>query len=158
LLDAAEQTLFVRLGVFVGGCTLEAATAVCNAMNDLPIDVTDGIASLLEKSLLKQVVEAASPGGSEVALRLAGALFWFWEERSYLSEGRRWLEGALRPTNEPARTAARAPALFAAGVLAAMLGDLVAARARLEESVAIWREVGDKRGLALALTYGHALG
>ena len=27
LLDEAEQTLFARLGVFVGGCTLEAAEA-----------------------------------------------------------------------------------------------------------------------------------
>lgn len=29
LLDAAEQQLFARLAVFVGGCTLEAAEAVC---------------------------------------------------------------------------------------------------------------------------------
>jgi predicted ATPase len=29
LLDQAAQTLFARLGVFVGGCTLEAAEAVC---------------------------------------------------------------------------------------------------------------------------------
>jgi len=29
LLDAGEQTLFARLGVFVGGWTLEAAEAVC---------------------------------------------------------------------------------------------------------------------------------
>src|SRR5204862_3931994 len=53
LLDAAEQTLFAGLGVFVGGCTLDAATAVCNATNDLALDVTDGIASLLDKSLLR---------------------------------------------------------------------------------------------------------
>ena len=31
LLTAAEQRLFARLAVFVGGCTLEAAEAVCNA-------------------------------------------------------------------------------------------------------------------------------
>ncbi|MFL5804867.1 MAG: ATP-binding protein [Roseiflexaceae bacterium] len=53
LLDPAEQTLFARLGVFVGGCTLEAATAVCNATNDLPMDVTEGVASLVDKSLLR---------------------------------------------------------------------------------------------------------
>ena len=53
LLDAGEQRLFRRLGVFVGGCTLEAAPAVCNADGVLPVDVTNGIASLLDKSLLR---------------------------------------------------------------------------------------------------------
>ncbi|HEX9438733.1 MAG TPA: hypothetical protein VF909_03580, partial [Roseiflexaceae bacterium] len=52
LLDVGEQALFARLGVFVGGFTLEAAQAICNAGNDLPLDVIDGIASLLDKSLL----------------------------------------------------------------------------------------------------------
>ena len=54
LLDAGEQTLFARLAVFVGGCTLEAAAAVCNAPGDLPFDVLEGIASLLDKSLLRR--------------------------------------------------------------------------------------------------------
>ena len=31
----------------------------------------------------------------EVALRLGGALWWFWSIRGYYSEGRRWLEEAL---------------------------------------------------------------
>jgi predicted ATPase/DNA-binding XRE family transcriptional regulator len=55
LLDEDEQMLFARLGVFVGGCTLDAVAAVCNATNDLPVDVGGGIASLLDKSLLQQV-------------------------------------------------------------------------------------------------------
>jgi hypothetical protein len=46
--------LFARLGVFVGGCTLDAATPVCNPTNDLPVDVTQGMTSLLDKSLLQQ--------------------------------------------------------------------------------------------------------
>jgi predicted ATPase len=54
LLDAGEQTLFVRLGVFVGGCTIEAAEAVCNADGELPMEVVDGIAALVDKSLLRQ--------------------------------------------------------------------------------------------------------
>ncbi len=54
LLDKDEQTLFTRLGVFVGGCTLEAAEAVCNADGDLAMEVVEGIAALLDKSLLRQ--------------------------------------------------------------------------------------------------------
>jgi predicted ATPase len=54
LLDAGEQTLFARLGVFVGGCTLAAAAAVCNASGDLPPDISDAVAALVDKSLLRQ--------------------------------------------------------------------------------------------------------
>jgi tetratricopeptide (TPR) repeat protein len=55
LLDRTEQTLFAGLGVFVGGFTLEAAEAVCNADGDLPIDLVDGIAALVDKSLVRQI-------------------------------------------------------------------------------------------------------
>src|SRR5439155_566588 len=55
LLEKAEKTLFRRLSVFVGGCTLEAAEAVCNVGGDLGSEALDGIASLLDKSLLRQV-------------------------------------------------------------------------------------------------------
>ena len=53
LLTPAEQTLFRRLAVFVGGWTLEAAEAVCNAREDLELDVFEGIASLVDKSLVQ---------------------------------------------------------------------------------------------------------
>ncbi len=46
LLAPEEQDLFARLAVFVGGCTLEAAEAVCGA--DL-----DVLQALVEKSLLR---------------------------------------------------------------------------------------------------------
>jgi predicted ATPase/transcriptional regulator with XRE-family HTH domain len=54
LLDADEQTLFGRLGVFVGGCTLEAAGSVCDTMDDLGIDMMEGVTALLDKSLLQR--------------------------------------------------------------------------------------------------------
>ncbi len=57
LLDQAEQTLFRRLAVFVGGCTLETAEAVCNASQDLGVDVLDGMSRLVDKSLLRQEAE-----------------------------------------------------------------------------------------------------
>lgn len=55
LLNPSEQKLFRRLSVFAGGCTLEAAEAVCNSDEDLGVDVLDGITSLVDKSLLNQV-------------------------------------------------------------------------------------------------------
>jgi predicted ATPase/transcriptional regulator with XRE-family HTH domain len=54
LLDAAEQTLFQRLSVFVGGCTLEAADAVCSGNDDRPIDVVNTMAALLDQSLVRR--------------------------------------------------------------------------------------------------------
>ena len=72
LLTEAEQTLFRRLGVFVGGCTLEAAEGVLrtegpglsedtidSVLNPQP-SVLDGLGALVDKSLLRQV---AGPGG-----------------------------------------------------------------------------------------------
>ena len=53
LLTAAEQTLFRRLSVFSGGCTIESATAVCNAQCDLEVDPLAGLSSLVNKSLLQ---------------------------------------------------------------------------------------------------------
>jgi predicted ATPase len=57
-LDAAEQKLFRRLSVFVGGCTLEAVEAVCDTKSDLGLDLLDGMASMVDKSLLRQVEQA----------------------------------------------------------------------------------------------------
>jgi len=54
LLDSGEQTLFARLAVFVDGWTLEPVEAVCNVDDALPLDVLDGIESLLDKSLLRR--------------------------------------------------------------------------------------------------------
>jgi predicted ATPase/DNA-binding CsgD family transcriptional regulator len=54
LLDAEEQRLFRRLAVFAGGCTLEAVEAVCKVPGDEMMNVFDGVASLLDKSLVQQ--------------------------------------------------------------------------------------------------------
>ncbi len=64
LLDAAEQSLFARLGVFVDGCSLPAAEAVLgdDSQSDtefsifIPPDaVLNSLSSLIDKSLLKQI-------------------------------------------------------------------------------------------------------
>ena len=54
LLEEGEKVLFARLSVFAGGRTLEAIEAICDAEGDLPVDVLDGLASLVDESLLKQ--------------------------------------------------------------------------------------------------------
>jgi predicted ATPase/DNA-binding XRE family transcriptional regulator len=66
LLDDGAQRLFRRLGVFVGGCTLEAAEAICagqaSGENTLipdprpPIPILYGLAALIDWSLMKQEV------------------------------------------------------------------------------------------------------
>jgi predicted ATPase len=55
LLSPAEQMLSRRVSVFVSGCTLEGVEAVCNTKRDLELDVLEGMASLVDKSLVQQV-------------------------------------------------------------------------------------------------------
>jgi non-specific serine/threonine protein kinase len=52
LLTEGEKLLFARLAAFHGGCSLEAAQAVCSA--GLPMAVWDGLESLINKSLIQQ--------------------------------------------------------------------------------------------------------
>jgi predicted ATPase/DNA-binding CsgD family transcriptional regulator len=54
LLDAEEQRLFRRLCVFVGGKTLPAVEAVSAVLGYEPGSILYGIASLIDKSLLRQ--------------------------------------------------------------------------------------------------------
>lgn len=52
LLETSERLLFARLAVFRGGCSLEAAEAVC--AEALSMAVFDGLASLVDKSLIQR--------------------------------------------------------------------------------------------------------
>ena len=54
LLLAKEKTLFERLAVFVGGCRVEAAEAVCDFDGAFGDQLLDGLDSLVQKSLLRQ--------------------------------------------------------------------------------------------------------
>jgi predicted ATPase/DNA-binding CsgD family transcriptional regulator len=58
LLSPPERRLFRRLGVFVGGFTVEAAEAV-GVDPDENLDVVDGVMSLLDKSLLQLANDTA---------------------------------------------------------------------------------------------------
>jgi predicted ATPase/class 3 adenylate cyclase len=57
LLDAPTKKLMARLAVFVGGCALEEAEAVCGPAAELGVDVLDGLAALIDQSLLRQETE-----------------------------------------------------------------------------------------------------
>ena len=60
LLDSDKQALFRRLGVFVGGCTLEAATSVYGEEASLEA-VEDLVGSLVDESLLRRDNSAEEP-------------------------------------------------------------------------------------------------
>lgn len=57
LLDEGERALFRRLSVFSSGGRLDAIESVCPG-EDLGIDILDGLTSLIDKSLLRQVADA----------------------------------------------------------------------------------------------------
>ena len=85
----------------------------------------------------------------EVAARLATGLRNFWILQGYLTEGREWLEEALRRANEvPASV--RRKVLIAAANLVQLQGDREKARNLYEEGLADARAAGDLQQLALA--------
>ncbi|MCB0037473.1 MAG: tetratricopeptide repeat protein, partial [Anaerolineales bacterium] len=66
LLSQGERQLLSRLAVFNGGCHFDAAEAICAAAEEeelapLEIDIFDGLASLLDKSLIRQDEQADEP-------------------------------------------------------------------------------------------------
>lgn len=89
-------------------------------------------------------------GEPEQALRLGGALWWFWSVHGHLSEGRGWLESLLTAGKEVS-DAVRAKALYGNGVLANAYDDRAKAEALFAESLALYRKLGDRRGIASCL-------
>ncbi len=92
--------------------------------------------------------------GPEIGLRLGSALWRFWHTRGQVSEGRAWLEKLLalsRQVGDDAPSlASRARALDAASALATEQGDHQRAATLLEESLRLYRRLGDRRGAATA--------
>ncbi len=102
----------------------------------------------------------------EVALRLTASLRPYWEWQGHLVEGRRWFDAALAlPLADDARKTAcpaRAKALSEAARLVCLQNEQSRAVELAEESIALWRQLDNPRGLATALFYrgwtAHALG
>jgi predicted ATPase/transcriptional regulator with XRE-family HTH domain len=61
LLAAPEQRLFERLSAFAGGCTIDAATAVCQGEGIAADEVLPLISSLVSKSLVVADLEGNEP-------------------------------------------------------------------------------------------------
>jgi predicted ATPase len=224
LLSPEEQKLFRRLSVFVGGCTLEAAEAVCDAKGDLGLDIFDGVSSMMDKSLVQQVKQAGDEarfamlgilreygadklaesgeekltrrahaayclvlaeerhssytheqqaawldrleaekdnlraaldyliqtGDAEWATRMGAALFSFWEQREYHTEGREWLERLLK-LPKIASAKPYSSALFAAGVLACAQGDYESGFVHFKHNLEVARQANDRLCVAVCL-------
>jgi non-specific serine/threonine protein kinase len=221
LLPDHERRLHARLSVFAGGFTLDAAERVCTPA-ELGLDALDGLASLVDRSLLQQMDDARGEprfsmletirefareqladeerelvrrhalefarfaeeagegvrgpdqlvwlerletehdnlrmaldgalelGDAETALRLGGALGWFWYAHGHALEGcRRLTELLAATTGAPERL--RAPALYRLGVLRDVRGETEAAAELLEQSLDVFREHGDTARMADAL-------
>jgi predicted ATPase/DNA-binding NarL/FixJ family response regulator len=228
LLSQTERAILGRLSVFAGGCTLEAAEAVCVGKRIKARRVLDLLTQLVDKSLVSAetldgevryrmletirqyaqdrlvasgetaevrtrhrtwylgLAERANTMGhqpeetlwlfrleaehdnlrtalgwstteeedAEIRLRFATALFWFWLFHTHYGEGRKWLETALAGSRDR-KSIVRMTALYEAGTLAWRQGDYEKAMARHQDSLILARELGDQKGIALAL-FGRA--
>jgi predicted ATPase len=227
LLSAEQQVLLRRLAVFVGGCSLEAAQAVCDPEHALPMEVLDGLESLVDHSLVRQqgmsedearfgmletvrdyalerlvasgeelalnrrhaqyfldVAERIEPllrtrerpawaavlrtemdnirsalswslsaAELETALRMVGALSFYWYNCGYLGEGHAWSARVLAADTARVPTAGRAKALNGTARLAFHWGDAATAGDYLQEAATIARTLKDPAQLAQALLY-----
>jgi non-specific serine/threonine protein kinase len=89
-------------------------------------------------------------GELQTAARIGWALWLFWWFHGHFTEGRQWMEEALaKGGTMPA--SARAQVLFVAGTMADGQGDRRSAEPLLEESVALFKQLGDKLGSALTV-------
>ena len=111
------------------------------------LEVEQGnLRAALTWSIENEAIEAAS--------RLVAVLWRFWAVRGYFEEGSGWLEAVLEAAkrSSDAPPALRAKALNAAGYLALSRGGFATARALLEESLAIQRQLGDRASIAASLS------
>ena len=90
-------------------------------------------------------------GQAEWALRLAGALFRFWEQREHLSESQNTLARVLAMPEGQAPTRERARALYAAAVLSDQVSENRLAERLATEACAIYRTFDDQKAVATVM-------
>ena len=96
----------------------------------------DNLRAVLQWSLSAQ-------GEPQLGLRLAGAIWWFWETRGRRREGRAWLATLLAAPGNAAPTAARAYGLLGAAYMADNDRELDLGGALLDEVAQIGADLGD---------------
>ncbi|MCL5959450.1 MAG: LuxR C-terminal-related transcriptional regulator, partial [Chloroflexi bacterium] len=89
-------------------------------------------------------------GDPQIGLGIGGTLWHFWDLRSILGEGRRWMSALLSAT--PVQTPERVKALNVMSYLAYLQGDAAAMLPPLQEALTVGRKLDDAFGLALTLT------
>jgi non-specific serine/threonine protein kinase len=142
LLSSEEQALFRRLSVFVGGFSLEAAEAIAAVPGAYIINPLDGVASLVDKSLLRQV---PSVGGEPRYRMLETAREFGLEQLAASGE-----EEAIREWHAQwclALATTLAPLVHVAGELA-HLGQLSAEHSNLRAALGRFATRGDAESLA----------
>jgi predicted ATPase/class 3 adenylate cyclase len=103
------------------------------------------------RAALAWSLEPAQTGSSpDLALRFCTTLKEFWVVRGFFNEGRAALEQALAHC-QGASTSARASALGAAAAFADWLSDWHRFEELWQESLVLYRELGDTRGIAISL-------
>lgn len=106
---------------------------------------------MLEHENIQAALKWAIEHDTAISTGLPSALFRFWLFRGYFAVGRQWME-LLLASPQAARPELRARALITAGEMAAWVNDPKGIE-MLESSLALCRELGDKKGTALALQW-----
>jgi predicted ATPase/class 3 adenylate cyclase len=225
LLDTGERRLLARLSVFVGGCELDSAEAVCGPASELDgLDVLDGLMALADQSLVRaeevdgetrfrmldtirefaserldasgeraeierrhsatfvELAESLTPrltgaeqrrwlgrlerdhdniravldrgfatGDGATAIRLAYAMWRYWQKRGHLTEASRRLRAMTAAPWSRDDKVLRARLLEALGGVAWWQADLETLGPAYSEALAIWEGLGDQRELVNAL-------
>ena len=100
---------------------------------------------------LRTALEWASEHELETARWLAGVLYWFWHYGDHLSEPRTWYARILDMGDRDTPSRGLALALMGSGLTSTRLYNAGAPQAQLEQSVALWQQLGDPQRLAWSL-------
>jgi len=93
----------------------------------------------------------ADPGERLLGLRMAGALWFYWNACGHMRDGCLWLRRGLAVSPDP--SSERAKALWVLGWYEMVQGDNAAARHHLEECQRIAAEIGDDAALTRAAQF-----